>query len=243
MPPNPAARGWLTEDQHLVTLHSLQVEAAKREVTRAGARPADREIWETQLVALQVRRREAGLGAGSCPCAPCMFLHRSCAFVSLCSLGTTWRAVGDSWHRVLDISSSCMYSSGTVCRTRGVCTATRSTCWRWSCWGGSTGGEWGRQGCVPTAGMHCFCCHASGSACQYVRGVRHGQLHGQWTSSNQATTRHHPACSERIAAERVAAEASGAAQLQRLQEQVLQTRVKYNRAKYQVHAASGSGGG
>lgn len=33
----------------------VQVEAAKREVTRAGARPADREIWETQLVALQVR--------------------------------------------------------------------------------------------------------------------------------------------------------------------------------------------
>ncbi|PSC68967.1 hypothetical protein C2E20_7463 [Micractinium conductrix] len=48
------------ERQRLVdTLAALgaQVEAAKAEVTRPGARPADREIWETQLVALQDTKR------------------------------------------------------------------------------------------------------------------------------------------------------------------------------------------
>lgn len=36
--------------------NAMQVEAAKREIMRhSGARHAETEIWETQLVALQVR--------------------------------------------------------------------------------------------------------------------------------------------------------------------------------------------
>ena len=48
------------ERQRLIDTLSVlgrQVEAAKREITRQhGGRPEDREVWETQLVALQVRR-------------------------------------------------------------------------------------------------------------------------------------------------------------------------------------------
>ena len=162
----------------------VQVEAAKREVTRAGARPADREIWETQLVALQVRtsgERAAGFGSAGGKQYNCMILQVQLFNTFSCSTVACAKVAGPA--------CKCEAAADVpMCRTRGACTATRSTCWRWSCWGGSTGG--GRMGggsSVKQAGragwLAPLCCPYAAGLLLWVPAYRSEVAHAQAAAS------------------------------------------------------------
>ena len=236
---------------------AIDIAAAKAEI-KSQRRADEVEIWETQLVALQVRRRRRA--------------QRAVRML----LNNTWRRAAKRW---------CRRAGGEVClvqggrreevllarprRQGGVAMGCGLTCpslalqdtmrvyrqeiniievellgreqqaRRRCCRGGGT--KVAHMPAVPPPFL------AGRPACPRLPRLRlpssEAPLQGPVARPPEKERRRRGrappaplhAMQERIEAERAAAEASGVAALQRLQDQALQTRIRFNRAKQQYH--------